>query len=100
MVMIARGSLGNPWIFRDALAIWKGEEKPQPPTLAEKVQMMQTHLERLLAEKGEYAAVREMRKHVGWYLKGVHGSAAVRRRVNSITDIRELRQEFEKMLQP
>ena len=100
MVMIARGSLGNPWIFRDALAIWKGEEKPQPPTLLKKVQMMQTHLERLLAEKGEYAAVREMRKHVGWYLKGVHGSAAVRRRVNSITDARELRQEFAKMVQP
>lgn len=92
MVMIARGALGNPWIFRDALAIWKGEEKPQPPSLEEKVWMMQLHLERLLAEKGEYAAVREMRKHVGWYLKGVHGSAAVRRRVNSITDIRELRE--------
>lgn len=100
MVMIARGALGNPWIFRDALALWKGEEKPQPPSLAEKVAMMQTHLERLLAEKGEYAAVREMRKHVGWYLKGVHGSAAVRRRVNSITDIRELQEELGSMAKP
>lgn len=95
MVMIARGALGNPWIFRDALALWKGEEKPAPPALEEKVAMMQVHLKRLLAEKGEYAAVREMRKHVGWYLKGVHGSAAVRRRVNTITDVQELQQELE-----
>lgn len=95
MVMIARGALGNPWIFRDALALWKGEEKPAPPTLEEKAAMMQIHLKRLLAEKGEYAAVREMRKHVGWYLKGVHGSAAVRRRVNTITDVQELQREIE-----
>lgn len=94
MVMIARGFLGNPWIFRDAIAIWKGREKPAPPTLKEKVEMMLTHLERLSAEKGEYAAVREMRKHVGWYLRGIHGSAAVRRRVNGITDLEELRQAF------
>lgn len=95
MVMIARGALGNPWIFRDALALWKGEEKPAPPTLEEKAAMMQVHLKRLLEEKGEYAAVREMRKHVGWYLKGVHGSAAVRRRVNTITNVQELQQELE-----
>lgn len=94
MVMIARGFLGNPWIFRDAIAIWKGQEKPASPTLKEKVEMMLTHLERLSAEKGEYAAVREMRKHVGWYLKGIHGSAAVRRRVNEITELAELRQAF------
>ena len=95
MVMIARGALGNPWIFRDALALWKGEEKPAPPTLEVKAAMMQVHLKRLLEEKGEYAAVREMRKHVGWYLKGVHGSAAVRRRVNTITNVQELQQELE-----
>lgn len=92
MVMIARGFLGNPWIFRDAIAIWEGRGKPAPPTLQEKVDMMLTHLQRLAAEKGTYAAVREMRKHVGWYLKGVRGSAAIRRRVNGITDIEELRQ--------
>lgn len=94
MVMIARGALGNPWIFRDAIAIWKGEEKPPAPTLEEKIQMMLIHFQRLLAEKGEYAAVREMRKHVGWYLKGVHGSAAIRRKVNSITNAEELIDEI------
>ena len=46
----------------------------------------------MMAEaKGEYCAVREMRKHVGWYIKGVHGAAAIRQKVNQINDIEELR---------
>ncbi len=93
-VMIARGALGNPWIFRDAIALWKGEEKPQEPSTEEKIQMMLRHLDDLAEHKSEYAAVREMRKHVGWYLKGVHGSAAIRRKVNSINDLEELRKEL------
>lgn len=99
MVMIARGALGNPWIFRDAIAIWRGEEKPSAPTLEDKVNMMLLHISRLQQEKkGEYAAVREMRKHTGWYLKGVHGSAAIRRKVNSITDLEVLKRELSKLL--
>lgn len=97
MVMIARGALGNPWIFRDAIAIWKGDEKPPAPSLEQRVQTMLIHLERLTAVKGEYAAVREMRKHVGWYLKGIRGSAAVRRTINRITDLEELRREIERI---
>ena len=98
MVMIARGALGNPWIFRDAIAIWRGEEKTSAPTLEDKVNMMLLHISRLQQEKGEYAAVREMRKHTGWYLKGVHGSAAIRRKVNSITDLEVLKRELSKLL--
>lgn len=98
LVMIARGALGNPWIFRDALAIWRGEEVPPAPTLEEKVRMMRIHLERMLAEKGEYAAVREMRKHAGWYLKGVNGAAAIRRNINTITSAEELKRTIEEIL--
>ena len=93
-VMIARGALGNPWIFRDALALWKGEEKPAPPTLNEKIAMMVRHFDDLVAEKGEYAGVREMRKFAGWYLKGIHGSAALRREINSIENPENLRNLF------
>ena len=89
-VMIGRGALGNPWIFRDAIAAWKGEELPPPPSTEEKKQMMLCHLQDLAELKGSYAAVREMRKHVGWYLKGVRGSAAFRGKVNQITDINVL----------
>ena len=83
-VMIARGALGNPWIFREALALWQGRQLPPQPELEEKLELMIKHFDLLLLEKGEYAAVREMRKHAGWYLKGIPGSAAVRRELNTI----------------
>ena len=90
-VMIARGAMGNPWIFRDALALWNGSEKPEPPSVAEKIRVMQQHLTYVLSAKGEYVAVREMRKHVAWYLKGVKNSAEVRREVNTVKDVADLR---------
>ncbi|HWQ79354.1 MAG TPA: tRNA dihydrouridine synthase DusB [Anaerovoracaceae bacterium] len=83
-VMIARGALGNPWIFREALALWNGLPAPPSPELEEKVKLILRHFDLLLAEKGEYAAVREMRKHAGWYFKGIPGSAGLRRQLNSI----------------
>ena len=89
-VMVGRGALGNPWIFREMIAAWKGEELPPPPTTEEKKQMMLRHFRDMMELKGEYAAVREMRKHVGWYLKGVHGAAAFRGQVNQITDAKAL----------
>lgn len=94
-VMIGRGALGNPWIFREVLAAWRGEELPHPPTIDEKKDMMIRHLTDLRNLKGEYAAVREMRKHVGWYLKGVHGAASFRGKVNQITDIELLTKAIE-----
>lgn len=89
-VMVGRGALGNPWIFRELIAAWKGEPAPDAPTTEDKKTMMLRHFRDLLEMKGEYAAVREMRKHVGWYLKGVHGAAAFRGAVNQITDAGEL----------
>lgn len=91
-VMVGRGALGNPWIFRDLIAAWKGEPMPPAPDLVEKKRVMLIHLADMIALKGEYAAVREMRKHVGWYLKGVHGAAAFRGKVNQITEAARLRE--------
>ncbi len=89
-VMIARGAMGNPWIFREAVALWEGRT---PPSVSrqEKRQAAGKHFDRLVADKGEYAAVREMRKHVGWYTKGMSGASKLRGRVNTITDAKELR---------
>lgn len=95
-VMIARGSLGNPWIFGEALALWSGEKKPEEPTLEEKISIIFKHLEYVIELKGEYVAVREMRKHVAWYLKGIRGSADIRRAINTVKDttaMKELLQE-------
>lgn len=91
-VMIARGALGNPWIFRDAVALWQGNPLPPPPTNAEKVQMLLTHLDMVVADKGDRIAVREMRKHVGWYVKGMRGASYIKREINQIDDIALMRE--------
>lgn len=99
-VMIARGALGNPWIFREALALWQGKAALQPPDRSEKVKLILKHFDLLLEEKGEYAAVREMRKHAGWYLKGIPGSAGLRRQLNSIVKadvLKEMISDMEKL---
>ncbi len=90
-VMIARGALGNPWIFRDSLAIWRGEKRPPAPGLADKLPVIVSQLDMLMEEKGEYAAVREMRKHLGWYLKGSRGAAEARRRANGLDRYEQVR---------
>ena len=90
-VMIGRGALGNPWIFDDLLCAWEGREF-HLPTWSEKSEMMIRHYDGLVELKGEYSAVREMRKHVGWYTKGYPGAAKLRGKVNDITDGAELRE--------
>jgi tRNA-dihydrouridine synthase B len=84
-VMIARGALGNPWIFADALALYEGRPLPPAPSLEEKLALIRKHLELQVAEKGEVPAVLEMRKHMGWYIKGIPGAAEIRRKVNTLT---------------
>ena len=93
-VMIGRAALGNPWIFSQLKAAWKGEEFI-PPTLEEKKKVMLEQLDMMTELKGEYGAVREMRKFVGWYLKGAPGSAAFRGSVNQITDAGTLKRAIE-----
>lgn len=96
-VMIGRGALGNPWIFRQAVSAWRGEDAPAPPTLEERKAVMKRHFRDMSALKGDYVAVREMRKHVGWYLKGQPGSAAFRGRVNQIDDAEELMKAIDEL---
>lgn len=91
-VMIARGALGNPWIFRDAIALWKGDTMPPEPSKEERVNMLLRHLDLVADDKGDRIAVREMRKHVGWYVKGMHGASAIKREINQIDDIEKMRQ--------
>ena len=97
-VMMARGALGNPWIFREAAALWKGEELPEAPTNEERIRTLIKHLDLIIEDKGERIAVREIRKHVGWYIKGMHGAAAFRREVNSIDDAAVMRAAIEGLI--
>ncbi|UOE94218.1 tRNA dihydrouridine synthase DusB [Alkalihalobacillus sp. LMS39] len=81
-VMIGRAALGNPWmLYRTVHYLSKGELLPDPGP-REKIDVCMIHLDRLIALKGEFVAVREMRKHAAWYLKGLRGNASVRDKVN------------------
>ncbi len=97
-VMIARGALGNPWIFRDAVSIWMNGQMPDPPSNHERIDMLLKHFDMIVRNKGENIAVREIRKHIGWYIKGMHGAAALRRRTNSITDAEEMKNVVKSIL--
>ncbi|ANY66467.1 tRNA dihydrouridine synthase DusB [Paenibacillus sp. BIHB 4019] len=77
-VMIGRGALGNPWmLYRTIQYLTNGELLPDPMP-REKMQVAILHLDRLIDLKGEAAAVRDMRKHLAWYLKGLPGGARVK----------------------
>ncbi len=78
-VVVGRGCLGRPWLFRDLAAAFRGEPVPSPPDLGEIRSMMQTHVALLCDSFGEEAGVRQFRKHAGWYLTGFPVGSAVRR---------------------
>ncbi|MEI3519076.1 MAG: tRNA-dihydrouridine synthase [Clostridia bacterium] len=61
-VIIARGALGNPWIFRDAASLWRGDGLPDPPDDEERIAMLLRHFDLIAQYKGEHIAVREIRK--------------------------------------
>ncbi|MBE6042106.1 MAG: tRNA dihydrouridine synthase DusB, partial [Clostridiales bacterium] len=75
LVMVGRGAMGDPWIFRDLNRAYLGLEPLPAPSQRDKLDMMIRHLEMLCDLKGEPAAVREFRKFVGWYTKGMRGAA-------------------------
>ena len=90
MVMIGRGALGNPWIFRELDCAYRGEPVPPAPPAAERKAMMIRHLEMLCELKGEYTGVREFRKYITRYTKGLPGAAALRRSSNDIAGLDEM----------
>lgn len=92
LVMVARGALGNPWIFRDLNCLYRGEAKPAPSSDAERIEMLLKHLDGLVELKGELSAVKELRKHVVWYTKGMHGASKLRQTVNFIESADEIRE--------
>jgi len=89
-IMIGRGAQGNPWIFKRINHYMQTGEILPDPTLDEKINTAIKHLGLAVQEHGEYIAVREMRKHVAWYLKGLKNSARVRDEVNKIESYEEV----------
>ncbi|MBQ7850106.1 MAG: tRNA dihydrouridine synthase DusB [Clostridia bacterium] len=95
-LMIARGAMGNPWLFREIKARLAGEAYT-PPTAVERIETAIRHYDMLLGWKPQRVAVNEMRKHVGWYASGMRGAAQLRGTINQIDDpeaVKSMLREF------
>ena len=90
-VMVGRAAEGNPFIFREITAFMEGREYTAP-TLKEIKETVLLHADMQLEYKGEFIGIREMRKHLSWYLKGFEGASALRKRINEMETFEELKE--------
>lgn len=93
-LMIGRGADGNPWIFRELAAVLRGEERPAAPSLKERLAQAAEHLDMLIDYKGEHISVKEMRRHISAYLKGLPHAAEFRGRFHKV----DTREQFMELL--
>ncbi len=93
-LMIGRGADGNPWIFRELAAVLRGEESPAAPSLQERLAQAAEHLDMLIDYKGEHISVKEMRRHISAYLKGLPHAAEFRGRFHKV----DTREQFMELL--
>ena len=91
-VIVGRGCLGRPWLFRELAAVFDGEAPPAAPRPAEVVEVMCSHARLLAGWMGEPQAMRAFRRHATWYTKGFRGSARLRERLMHVTSLDELSQ--------
>jgi nifR3 family TIM-barrel protein len=96
-VMIGRAVRGNPWIFREMLQYFETGEMPEAPTVSEVKEMILRHARDMIAFKGEYVGMREMRKYVAWYTAGMKHSSGIRRESNTISTYEELETLLERL---
>lgn len=81
-VMIGRGAMGNPWLYTAVVKYLQDGQTLSLPSARDKIEMAIRHLSMIKSDKGEYIAVREMRKHAAWYIKGLKGAAKARQYIN------------------
>ena len=93
-IMVGRGAMGNPWIFREILHFLETGKEMDRPSKDEVFAMIRRHAEELAGEKGEMIAVREMRSHAAWYTHGFTGASAIRREINTISTLSGLEALF------
>lgn len=88
-IMLGRGTLGNPWIFKEIKTYLETEKKIEKPSNEERLQIIREHIKLAIKEKGEIA-IKEMRKHIAWYTKNLKNSSEFRRNINTIETEQEL----------
>lgn len=81
---------GNPFIFEDIINYLQNGEETRKRTNEEILETVLRHISLEIEEKGEYTGIREMRKHISWYTKGMENSSSIRNYINTITDKEEL----------
>ena len=89
-IMIGRGALGNPWVFREINEYFRRGIIIPPPTLDEKLEVLLRHIRRSVELKGEYVGMREARKHTAYYLKGFKNAAKLRNLAFSMETLDDL----------
>lgn len=94
-VMIGQGCLGRPWIFKQVnVFLNQGLHIPEP-TIVEKFAIMEKHLEWQVEYSGENRGIREMRKHLAWYIKGLPGAARMKDRINQLTTLTAIKEALD-----
>jgi tRNA-dihydrouridine synthase len=91
-VIVGRGCLGRPWLFRDLADVFAGREPENPPSYGGVVEAMLEHARLLVEWLGETGAMRAFRKHSSWYTKGFRGGGELRQRLMQVTGLAELRE--------
>jgi nifR3 family TIM-barrel protein len=89
-VVVGRGCLGRPWLFGDLQAAFAGREPPEGPSLGGVAKVMYRHGSLLAEHMGEHKGVRDLRKHVAWYLRGFPVGSALRQRLGLVSGLAEL----------
>jgi nifR3 family TIM-barrel protein len=89
-VVVGRGCLGRPWLFRDLRAAFAGEPIPDGPNLGEVAAVLRRHAQLLAEHHGEQKGVRDLRKHMAWYLRGFPIGSALRQRFATVSGLAEL----------
>lgn len=98
LVMVGRGAMGNPWLFRRIEHYIKTGELLPEPSPEERMAVLKKHVELLCKYKGEYVGMREARKHSSWYIKGMRGAAEFRRECGEITAPEDLERLIDRVL--
>ncbi|MDO5454002.1 MAG: tRNA dihydrouridine synthase DusB [Corynebacterium sp.] len=93
-VVVGRGCLGRPWLFAELSAQLRGKELPAQPTLGEVTRIIYRHAELLAQHDGEQRAARDLRKHMGWYLRGFPVGGELRASLAKISSLAELREKL------
>ena len=99
-LMIGRGAYGRPWFLGQVMQWWRGADVAADPTIAQQYEIMRRHYEDMLAHYGSDTGVRMARKHLGWYIRGVRGSAEFRNKVNFISNPDEVLRELDEFYAP